>query len=77
MAAAISVGDTINVRHCVGQAPTTATIGAIDPIRQLVTVTYSSGPLSAQPAGQVHMSMCRKSTDPYQFSAPTGTVWDL
>jgi hypothetical protein len=77
MAAAISVGDTINVRHCVGQAPTTAAVSAIDPIRQLVTVTYSTGALVAQPPCAIHLSLCRKASDPYQFSAPTGTIWDL
>jgi hypothetical protein len=73
----INVADTINIRHCAGQSPTQATVSAIDQTRQLATVSYLSGPLVAQPAGQVHLSMCRKVSDPYQFSAPTGTIWDL
>lgn len=73
----INVADTVNIRHAISQAPTQATVIAVDQIRQLATVSYLSGPLFAQPAGQVHLSMCRKVSDPYQFSAPTGTIWDL
>ena len=77
MALPINVGDTVNIRHCVGQAATTATVVSVDPIRQLAVVSYLSGPLVAQPAGPVHMSMLRKNSDPYQFSVPVGPIWDL
>jgi hypothetical protein len=77
MALPITVGASVFVRHCAGQAPSPATVSAVDPIRQLVTVTYTSGALVPQPPCQIAMSMCRLQSDPYQQSVPTGTIWDL
>jgi hypothetical protein len=77
MALPITVGATVNIRLCAGQNPTTGTVSAVDPIRQLVTLTYTSGALVSQPASTIAMSMCRLQSDPYQQSVAVGPIWDL
>jgi hypothetical protein len=73
----ITVGATINVRHCAGQNPTTGTVSAVDTGRQTVTLVYTSGALVSQPGGTVALSMCRLTTDPYQQPVPVGPIWGL
>jgi hypothetical protein len=77
MALPITVGASVNVRLCPGQTPTTGTVTAIDPVRQTVTLTYTSGALVPQPSGTVALSMCHLTTDPNQQALPIGPLWTL
>jgi hypothetical protein len=72
--AAINVGDTVNIRFCIGQAPTTAQVTAVDPIRRLVSVTHLTGPLVGKPSTAIHMDHVRQPTEP-QYPLPNGTAW--
>jgi hypothetical protein len=72
MSLPVTVNASINVYLCSGQSPVPASVSAIDPIRALATVSFTSAPLQAQPAGQIALSMCKLQTDPNQFAVPVG-----
>jgi hypothetical protein len=77
---AITPGATVNVRLCPAHIPNTATVTAVDPIRQTVTLSFTSGALLSQPTSTVSMSAVRLVSDPYQFSVPVGGangIWTL
>jgi hypothetical protein len=77
MALPITLGASINIRHCAGQNATTGTVTAVDTARQTVSLVYTSGWLTGQPGGTVAMSMCHLQSDPSQQAMPIGPIWSL
>jgi hypothetical protein len=72
--AAINVGDTVNIRFCLGQTATTAQVTAVDNARHLVTVTHLTGALAGKTWPAIHMDHVRQPTEP-QYPFPNGVIW--